>query len=83
MVLGTRANYEKVAQRLANVAQQSIKNDLKSRLFAMELEIKELKKIFLENKSQNDLEKTKTDGLEAIRTPDLRRAKARFVNVGI
>ena len=25
----------------------------------------------------------KTDGLEAIRTPDLRRVKARFVNVGI
>jgi hypothetical protein len=70
---------ESVAQLLAKVAQPRAQNDIRSRLLALELEIRELKLVIQRNESSEDNLNEKgiqKDGLGRIRTGDLRHVKA-------
>jgi hypothetical protein len=76
----TRPNDERnVAQLSAEVAQPEVQIVIKSRLLELESEIRELKSVILQNECSRDNYNKKgaqESGLEAIRTPDLRRVKA-------
>ena len=50
--------------------------DLKTHLITLESKIEGLNKLILKSYNDNPDEKLKKDGLEEIRTPDLRRVKA-------
>jgi len=65
-----------VLQHSERVVQPDDKTNSERRLYAIESQIAELKSLLLKKEDQKDCENTKTDGLEAIRTPDLRRVKA-------
>jgi hypothetical protein len=65
------------------VIQRESLKDIKAYLLELESRIAELKALLLENENQKASQSPlfrqstlKTDGLEAIRTPDLRRVKA-------
>ena len=65
-----------VLQPSEKVVKPYNKIDNDGRFLALESQINELKSLLLLNESASFHKKQKTDGLEAIRTPDLRRVKA-------
>ena len=65
-------NQEKVIQP---VIKQNAESDFSARISVLEEETRELKTL-IEKEAHSSTKKQKTDGLEAIRTPDLRRVKA-------
>jgi hypothetical protein len=80
VALQTLATDERnVAQLLAEVAQPKVQNDIEARLLELESELRELRSVILPNRCSKDNHNKKgaqKDGLEAIRTGDLRRVKA-------
>ena len=72
-----------VIQLTPKVIQPDCQKDLETRLCELESQIAELKSLLLKNENKKAPQSPlirqrtpKTDGLEAIRTPDLRRVKA-------
>jgi hypothetical protein len=72
-------NADNVLQSFYNIVTSDDERDIHRRLEAVESQIKELRSLLLLNESfsYHDIEKRGHEsGLEAIRTPDLRRVKA-------
>jgi hypothetical protein len=62
-----------IAERDSQVAKLSLETDIKNSLFALELEVKELRSFLLANQGDSIRNTQKTNGLGRIRTGDLRR----------
>jgi hypothetical protein len=77
LVFDEAANKEKVIQP---VIKQNAESDFSARIAVLEEEIRDLRTL-IEKEAHFVDDKQKSDGLEAIRTPDLRRVKARIINV--
>jgi hypothetical protein len=65
-----------IAESKLQVAKPSLETDIKNSLFALELEVKELRSFLLANQGDSIRNTQKTNGLGRIRTGDLRRVKA-------
>ena len=63
-------------EKRGKVVKQSLETSLESRLTALESKIQELKDYILQNNELIEVEKEKNNGLDRIRTGDLRRVKA-------
>jgi hypothetical protein len=84
MVVGTDNSIEpaaieteqKVLKLNSKVLKQRLENDVESHLAALESSIEELKTLIFPNSVLLDEQSPKEDGLDRIRTGDLRRVKA-------
>ena len=72
----SRDTAQLITKPKSKVSKLSLETHIDTRLSALESQINELKSLLLLNESPIYHKKQKTDGLEAIRTPDLRRVKS-------